>query len=77
MASRCPIDAVRNVGVLKDVIGYNGKPKSSGLVVKLAKELKQSCVYIETRVDALDADITLDPNRDDVAESFKLKCGPY
>ena len=72
-----PIDTIGDVGEIKDVIVCNGMTKSLGSVSKVAKEMKQTCIFTGVGAYVLKPGIAPSFKQSDVSMYFKLKDGLY
>ena len=72
-----PIQTVGDVGEIKDVIICNGMTKSLGSVSKVARDMKQTCIFTGMGAYVLKPGIAPSFQQSDVAMYFKLKDGLY
>ena len=72
-----PIDTIGDVGEIKDVIVCNGMTKSLGSVSKVAKDMKQTCIFTGVGAYVLKPGIAPSFKQSGVSMYFKLKDGLY
>ena len=72
-----PIQAVGDIGAIKDVIICNGMTKSLGSVSKVARDMKQTCIFTGMGAYVLKPGVAPSFQQSDVSMYFKLKDGLY
>ena len=72
-----PIQSIGDVGEIKDIIICNGMTKSLGSVSKVAKDMKQTCIFTGMGAYVLKPGVAPSFNQSDVSMYFKLKDGLY